>query len=70
MLTYISFQMGIKQIFANNANLNGLLATPEPLKVSTVIQKCFIKIDENGAEAAAATAISKYCILLILQHFR
>lgn len=61
-LNYVLSKVGINQIFANNANLNGILAKPEPLEVSQVVQKCFIEWDENGATAAAATGKCHYVI--------
>lgn len=45
------------EIFTENANFSGLLDTNEPLKVSKVVHKAFIEIDENGSEATAATGI-------------
>lgn len=41
--------------FSSKANLAGMLESPEPLQVSDVIHKACIEIDEEGAEAAAAT---------------
>lgn len=67
-LNYVLSKVGINQIFANNANLNGILAKPEPLEVSQVVQKCFIEWDENGATAAAATGKCHY-IVKIVRHF-
>lgn len=50
-LNFILSQVGINQIFEDSANLSGLLVSPEPLKVSQVIQKCFLELTEDGAEA-------------------
>lgn len=61
-LNYVLSKVGINQIFANNANLNGILATPQSLKVSQVVQKCFLELDENGATAAAATGKFYYIL--------
>jgi serpin B len=49
--------LGMERIFSNNAEFNDLLANSESVKVSKVIHKAFIEVNEEGAEAAAATAI-------------
>ncbi|MDR1053873.1 MAG: serpin family protein, partial [Planctomycetaceae bacterium] len=48
---------GVKKIFTQNADLTGI-APSRDLVVSDVLQKVFIKVDETGTEAAAATGIS------------
>ncbi|KAL4709175.1 hypothetical protein ACJJTC_008103 [Scirpophaga incertulas] len=49
-------KLGIKSIFnENNSGLTKLLNADEPLYVSKAIQKAFIEVNEEGAEAAAAT---------------
>lgn len=47
--------MGVNKLFASDADLSGLLETGEPLQVSDVVHKAFIKVTEGGSEAAAAT---------------
>lgn len=50
--------MGIGKIFTHNANLSGILATSDTgsaLKVSKVIHKAIIEINEEGSEAASST---------------
>ncbi|MDR2642696.1 MAG: hypothetical protein LBC74_07870 [Planctomycetaceae bacterium] len=47
---------GVKRIFTSGADLTGITSS-QSLVVSDVIQKVFIKVDETGTEAAAATAI-------------
>lgn len=42
-------------MFSNSAEFNNLLDQPEELKVSEVVHKAFIEVNEEGAEAAAAT---------------
>ena len=50
-------QMGINHLFdPETADLSGIFETVVPqLHVSKVIQKAVIEINEEGAEAAAAT---------------
>lgn len=46
------------KIFTHNAELSGILAGNDAgnsLKVSSVIHKAFIEINEEGSEAAAST---------------
>lgn len=45
-------------MFTHSADLSGILAasdTGSPLKVSNVIHKAIIEINEEGSEAAAST---------------
>ena len=55
-LKKIMQKMGIKKIFTDAADLSGM--AKRPLKVSDIIQKCVIKVNEEGSEAAAATAVA------------
>ncbi len=48
--------MGMRDLFNDNANLSGM-ATNHPLKVTGVLHKAFLELQEEGTEAAAATAI-------------
>lgn len=48
-------QMGIVDIFNQNANFSGM--SNEPLIVNEVIQKAFINVDEFGCEAAEVTTM-------------
>ncbi|KAH8353443.1 hypothetical protein KR084_010983, partial [Drosophila pseudotakahashii] len=48
--------MGITDAFSDNADFRGL-ATSSGAKISQVIQKAFIEVNEEGAEAAVVTGI-------------
>lgn len=45
----------MSEMFSDRADLSGLLESKAPLKVSEVITKAFIEVNEEGTEAAAAT---------------
>jgi hypothetical protein len=53
-------QIGLTDIFTQQANLSGI--SEQPLRVSKVVQKAHIEVDEEGATAAAATGIVACCI--------
>ncbi len=42
--------------FTNNADFTGVTHT-EPLKISKVIRKAYVDVNEEGTVAAAATAV-------------
>ena len=49
-------KMGMKEVFTNNANFSKM-DPKNKLKVSEIYHKTYLKVDEEGTEAAAATAI-------------
>lgn len=62
--------MGLDKMFSNSADFSDLLETNEPLKVSKVVHKAFIEVNEEGAEAAAATGRLIFpCIIAFLHCF-
>lgn len=46
-------KLGLKQMFSDQANFSRLAI--DPLKVSGAVHEAYIKVNENGTEAAAAT---------------
>ncbi|KAH8267113.1 hypothetical protein KR018_007867, partial [Drosophila ironensis] len=54
-LTEVFKQLGMSRMFSDDAEFGKMLQSPEPLKVSAVIHKAFIDVNEEGTEAAAAT---------------
>ncbi len=49
-------QLGMRQAFTTEADLSGMTGKPE-LFISDVFHKAFVAVDEEGTEAAAATAV-------------
>lgn len=57
MLAEILRSLGMTLVFSDDADLSGI-ASGEELKISSVIHKAYIDVNEEGTEAAAATAVS------------
>ena len=55
-LKTIFFSMGMKEAFSNNANFTKIIKKGG-IKIGNIIHKTFIKVDEEGTEAAAVTAV-------------
>jgi serpin B len=50
--------LGMKQAFIpGTADFTGMVDAKKPLSISAVLHKAFVRVDEEGAEAAAATAV-------------
>ena len=49
--------LGLKSAFSDLADLSGLLEDDERLRISRVLQKVRLIVDEEGTEAAAATVV-------------
>lgn len=58
-LTEFCQSLGIRSIFKSDADFCGM-TKKEPLMVNAVIQKAFIKVDRDGTEAAAVSAMCVY----------
>ncbi|MEN8207926.1 MAG: serpin family protein [Candidatus Fermentibacteria bacterium] len=55
-LSQLLQQLGMESAFANSADFSGFTGSPD-LFISEVLHKAFVKVDEAGTEAAAATAV-------------
>ena len=53
--------MGMVEAFSDNADFSGMNKN-KILKIGRIIHKTFIKVDEEGTEAAAATAVVMRCL--------
>ncbi|KAJ8985513.1 hypothetical protein NQ317_015058 [Molorchus minor] len=57
-------ELGLGDMFTDNANFSKMIGGSENLYVSKVVQKVFIEVNEEGAEAAAAAGMGymEYCM--------
>ncbi|XP_038597249.1 protein Z-dependent protease inhibitor isoform X1 [Tachyglossus aculeatus] len=62
-------RMGIKSIFSQGADLSGFAAPKEAFKISKIVQRAAIEVDEMGATAAVAMAseITAYAMPPVLR---
>ncbi|XP_016940901.3 serine protease inhibitor 42Dd [Drosophila suzukii] len=51
-------KLGIRELFTDNSDLSGLFGDKSGGKVSQVSHKAFLEVNEEGAEAAAATSVA------------
>ncbi|XP_076623435.1 antitrypsin isoform X2 [Colletes latitarsis] len=63
-LNSILKKLGLTDMFTARANFSGI--ANDNLAVSKVIQKAFIEVNEEGSEAAAATAIQLRCCSIMV----
>ncbi|KAL9708133.1 hypothetical protein quinque_011651 [Culex quinquefasciatus] len=70
-LTETLKQLGMGTMFTDKADFSELLEQPEPVKVSQVVHKAFIEVNEEGTEAAAATGVimmRKCAMVFVAEH--
>ena len=51
-------RLGMPAAFSREANFTGMTTNAAPLFISSVVHKAYLDVDEEGTEAAAATAVT------------
>jgi serpin B len=54
--------MGMPAAFSSDADFSGMVGRQPPVALSEVVHKAFVEVNEEGAEAAAATAVDAYTL--------
>ena len=49
--------LGVKEMFSNSADFSNLTGHPAGIRISKIVHQARVKVDEEGTEAAAATAV-------------
>jgi serpin B len=60
-------QMGMGVAFSDDADFSGIHPPPPPLALSDVEHRTFIKVEETGTEAAAATSASVVAMAAVMR---
>ena len=50
--------LGMGQAFSDAADFSAMTENKEPICIGSVVHKAFLEVDEEGAEAAAATGVA------------
>jgi serpin B len=59
--------MGMPLAFSRQADFSGLTDSQEPLQLGLVIHKAFVDVNEEGTEAAAATAVGVRATAMVIR---
>jgi serpin B len=58
-------QLGVTAAFGGDADFSGI-TTAERLRIDEVVHKAYVDVDEQGTEAAAATAVTMRAAALVV----
>uniref|UniRef100_A0A0N5ATT1 SERPIN domain-containing protein n=1 Tax=Syphacia muris TaxID=451379 RepID=A0A0N5ATT1_9BILA len=64
-LTGVMSSLGMSQAFSDSANFTEMCS--ESVKISQVVHKAFVEVDEKGTEAAAATGVGIMLTSLVIE---